>query len=66
MTPDEHREIRHRLGLNQSELAELLGVRVATISDRERGVKPILPDTALLLRYMNHYGLAVALGEEMD
>lgn len=57
MTPDEHRRIRKGLGLSQADLARRLGVRVATISDRETGRKPIMGETALLLRYMMRYGL---------
>ncbi len=57
MTPEEHKRIRKGFGLSQAQLAAVLGVRTATVSDRETGRKPISTETALLLRYMMRHGL---------
>ena len=51
MTPAEIRQARETLGLKQRELARALGLaRYSTVSDWERGVKPISTTAALLLR----------------
>jgi DNA-binding transcriptional regulator YiaG len=39
MTPDRIRSFRDERGITQAALAALLGVRDATVSDWERGVK---------------------------
>ena len=51
MTPAEIRQARETLGLDQDELAHALGYsRYSTVSDWERGVKPINATAALLLQ----------------
>lgn len=49
MTGNELRQQRARLGLTQGELATRLGVRLATVSDWERGAIPISRNRARLL-----------------
>jgi len=39
MTPDEIRALRESRGETQTEFGEVVGVRQATVSDWERGVK---------------------------
>lgn len=49
MTPEELKAAREALGVSQAKLAPMLGMsRPMTISDWERGTKPI-PETAALL-----------------
>jgi len=50
--PDDLRTLRKRLGLTQAQLAALLGVRRATVVDREAGRVPIRPETVFALRYL--------------
>lgn len=60
MTPDEIKSIRHRLGLTQRQLGEVIGYRekdASTIRRWETGARQITPIAALLLRYMEKYGL---------
>ena len=47
--PEELREIRHRMGLSQKQLAARLGVARATVWRWEMGVHPIEPLSAKLL-----------------
>ena len=50
MTPEEFRAARQSLGLEQTQLAELLGFDRAHISRMERAAKPITRVTALAMR----------------
>ena len=51
MTPAEFKEARQKLGLDQAEMARMLGfTRPAQVSDMERSVKPITDQTARLMR----------------
>jgi transcriptional regulator with XRE-family HTH domain len=49
-TPDALRAMREELGLTQAELGEVLGVGRSTVSNRERGLVPIIPETVLALQ----------------
>ena len=49
MTPADLKQRRQDLGLSQTALAQILGVRQATVSDWERGVKPYPPMLRLAL-----------------
>jgi transcriptional regulator with XRE-family HTH domain len=49
MTPEEFRAARQSLGLEQTQLAELLGFDRAHISRMERAAKPITRVTALAM-----------------
>lgn len=56
MTSDEIRAARKTLGLNQGQLAALMGVRQATVSDWERGVYSADgPAARLLTAYLDGY-----------
>jgi DNA-binding transcriptional regulator YiaG len=52
MTPQEYRRTRERLELTQSALADLLGVRLNTISRRELGQIKIEREAELALRFV--------------
>jgi DNA-binding transcriptional regulator YiaG len=52
MTPQEYRRTRERLDLTQSALADLLGVRLNTISRRELGRIKIEREAELALRFV--------------
>lgn len=56
MTPDEVKSARSSLGLTLAHLAAVMGVRLMTVSDWERGVRQINPMAARLLRaYLDGY-----------
>lgn len=56
MTPAEIRAARKSLGLTQEQLAALMGVRVATVSDWERDVYSADgPAARLLAAYLSGY-----------
>lgn len=56
MTPAEVRAARKLLGLNQSQLAGVMGVRQATVSDWERGIYSADgPAARLLQAYISGY-----------
>lgn len=56
MTPDQFKAIRERRGLQQSELAELLGFADANqIYRMETGRRGISPQTARLMRVLDCY-----------
>lgn len=56
MTPAELRAARKALGLTQGQLAVVLGVRQATVSDWERGVYSADgPAARLLVAYLRGY-----------
>jgi len=50
MNAKEYRELREMLGLSQAALASALGVTNKTISNRERGTKPIAKEAELAMR----------------
>jgi transcriptional regulator with XRE-family HTH domain len=52
MTPADYRAVRERLGLNQAQLAEQLGITFNQVSRRERGVRPIRKEAELALRFL--------------
>ncbi len=51
MTPESYRELRRNIG-SQDFVAEKLGVHKQTISNRERGVKPIDREAEWALLYL--------------
>ena len=51
MTPEAYRELRKGIG-NQKFVAEKLGLHKQTLSNRERGVKPIDREAELALMYL--------------
>ena len=52
MTPEEFRELRKRLGLNQTQLAAEWGTTARSVRRWEAGETPIQPVTAYCLRMM--------------
>jgi len=52
MTRQEYKRIRESLGLTQGQLAKSTGLRLNTISRRERGELPITKEAALALRFL--------------
>ena len=52
MTSEEFRTIRHRLGLNQTELADIMGTYAQHISRIERGDRQPTKLQAAFLRYI--------------
>ena len=52
MQPERFKAIRKRLGLNQAELGEKLGLSLGWISKMELGQAPIEPRTALAMLYL--------------
>lgn len=52
MNASEYRETREKLGLSQMALADALGVTNKTISNRERGTKPITKEAEMALRFL--------------
>jgi DNA-binding transcriptional regulator YiaG len=56
MTPEQVRAARSSLGLTLAQLAAVMGVRLMTVSDWERGVRQINPMGArLLAAYVDGY-----------
>ena len=53
MTPEAYRELRRNIG-SQDSVAEKLGVHKQTISNRERGVKPIDREAEYALLYLQN------------
>jgi DNA-binding XRE family transcriptional regulator len=52
MTTKEYREIRKKLKLSQMTLADVVGVTNKTISNRERGTKPITKEAEMAIRFL--------------
>lgn len=66
MIPTEISNVRNRLGLSQSQLAELLGVHPLTVSKWERGVlRPSAHHEALLDSFEKARRANKAIGEEV-
>lgn len=60
MTPSDIKKLRKELGLTQSGLAELIGLKSngeKTIRDWENERRPITGPAALVMRYIKKYGL---------
>jgi DNA-binding XRE family transcriptional regulator len=57
MTPEELRAARERLEMTQAELAAALDIRRSSVSDMERGEKPIRRVTALAVEHIVHQEL---------
>lgn len=56
MTPGDVKAARQSLGLTLAQLSTVMGVRLMTVSDWERGVRHINPMGArLLTAYLNGY-----------
>lgn len=53
MTPEDYKAARKRIGLNQSQLAEKLGVTRKTITSRENGA-PISKEAEMALNHLLH------------
>lgn len=57
MTPEQFREIRHKHGLTQLELARVLGLSsFMTVSRYERGVIPVAGAIEVLMKHIDKYG----------
>jgi len=50
MKPTEYKKLRIKLGLNQRQLAERLGLCRKTIIDREKGISPISIEAEITIR----------------
>ena len=65
MTSAEVRAVREGLGLNQSQLAQLLGVHPLTVSKWERGLLSPSPHQDTLLRSFRKAAKKPDIGEEV-
>jgi len=52
MTANEYREAREKLGLSQMALAAAVGVTNKTISNRERGSKPVTKEAEMAILFL--------------
>lgn len=52
MTATEYKQTREKLGLSQMALALALGVTNKTISNRERGAKPITKEAEMAILFL--------------
>lgn len=60
------KELRSAVGLNQSEMAEKLGVSVSSYQKYERGKNSIMPSIEVLIKIAEFFGVSVdyLLGRE--
>ncbi len=58
MDPNAYRDLRRSIG-SQESVAERLGVHKQTISNRERGTRPVTLEAALALLHLRHVHIAV-------
>ena len=65
MTATEVLAIRERLGLNQTQLAQLLGVHPLTVSKWERGLLSPSPHQETMLRSFRKAGKTPDIGEQV-
>ena len=65
MTPAEVLAVRDRLGLNQTQLAQLLGVHPLTVSKWERGLLDPSPHQETMLRSFRKAAKNPDIGEEV-
>jgi len=62
MTPEEYRDIRTSMELNQAQLAEKLGVALNTVSRRELGQIPISREAEMAVREVVGSGFRADIG----
>lgn len=58
------RTLRKRLGLTQTQLAELLQTTQQTVSKQENGRVPVRLERLLAMRYLNEHPDELQMGED--